>query len=118
MPTSCASISALPCDRMVSSTFWARRARSSSLTGRPWHAFRTPESTLARLNGSDAPDRLITLRLEVSSVVKRRVASRARGRPRGGGAAGGGGGAVPPPAGGGQKRKGPAWAPPLPEPTG
>ncbi len=62
----------VPCDRIVSSTFCARTARSSSVTGRPWQAFRTPRSTLLRLNGSLAPDRLTTLRLALSSVVKRR----------------------------------------------
>ena len=56
----------------VSSTRWARRARSSSVTGRPWQALRTPTSTLARLNGSVAPERLTTVRLAVSTVVNRR----------------------------------------------
>ena len=41
--------------RMVSSTRWASTARSSSLTGRPWHALRTPAMTLVRLNGSETP---------------------------------------------------------------
>src|SRR5699024_8316666 len=58
---------------MVSSTRWASSARSSSLTGRPWHALRTPLTTFSRLNGSVAPDRLTTERLAVSTVVKRRL---------------------------------------------
>src|SRR5690242_15244489 len=57
---------------MHSSTRWARRARSSSVTGRPWQALRTPARTLPRLNGSLAPERLVTVRLAVSIVVKRR----------------------------------------------
>ncbi len=60
MPTSWASISATPLARTVSSTRWASSARSSSLTGRPWQALRTPTSTLSRLNGSLAPERLVT----------------------------------------------------------
>ena len=71
-PTSCASISALPWLRTVSSTRWASSARSSSVTGRPWQALRTPTRTLARLNGSVAPERLTTVRLAVSTVVNRR----------------------------------------------
>src|SRR5665647_1538182 len=73
IPTSWASISALPCDLMSSSTRWASRARSSSLTGRPWQALRTPTRTLPRLNGSVTPLRLTTERLAVSTVVKRRL---------------------------------------------
>ena len=61
-----------PAARMLSSTRWASRARSSSVTGRPWQALRTPTSTLARLNGSVAPERLTTSRLAVSTVVNRR----------------------------------------------
>ena len=45
------------------------------MTGRPWQALRTPTRTLARLNGSVAPERLTTLRLAVSTVVKRRLHS-------------------------------------------
>src|SRR3954447_20885613 len=71
-PTSCALISAAPAARTVSSTSWASSARSSSDTGRPWQALRTPLTILLRLNGSPAPERLITVRLVVSSVVKRR----------------------------------------------
>ena len=72
MPTSWASISATPLARTVSSTRWASSARSSSVTGRPWQALRTPASTLSRLNGSVAPERLVTVRLAVSTVVNRR----------------------------------------------
>ena len=75
MPTSWASISALPWERMLSSTRWARRASWSSVTGRPWQALRTPASTLARLKGSAAPDRFVTVRLALSRVVKRRLHS-------------------------------------------
>ena len=49
--------------RTASSTRWPSRARSSSVTGRPWQALRTPASTLSRLNGSVAPERLTTVRL-------------------------------------------------------
>ena len=41
------------------------------MTGRPWHALRTPDITFSRLNGSITPDRLMTLRLAVSMVEKR-----------------------------------------------
>ena len=61
-----------PDARTVSSTRWASRASSSSLTGRPWQALRTPARTFARLNGSVAPERLTTVRLAVSTVVNRR----------------------------------------------
>ncbi|BAS08503.1 hypothetical protein AHiyo4_19250 [Arthrobacter sp. Hiyo4] len=71
-PTSWASISAAPEARICSSTSWARSARSSSLTGRPWHALRTPLMTLLRLKGSPTPERLITERLVVSTVVNLR----------------------------------------------
>ena len=47
----------------------------SSVTGRPWQALRTPASTLARLKGSAAPDRFVTVRLALSRVVKRRLHS-------------------------------------------
>ncbi len=42
------------------------------MTGRPWHALRTPVTIFSRLNGSTTPLRLITLRLAVSVVLKRR----------------------------------------------
>ncbi len=42
------------------------------MTGRPWQALRTPLMTLLRLNGSPTPERLMTVRLVVSTVVKRR----------------------------------------------
>src|SRR5699024_3892182 len=71
-PTSWASISARPLERMLSSTRWASIASWSSLTGRPWQALRTPEITLARLNGSLTPERLSTEREAVSEVEKRR----------------------------------------------
>ncbi|GAA2864630.1 hypothetical protein GCM10010523_26170 [Paenarthrobacter ilicis] len=57
---------------MFSSTSWASMARSSSVTGRPWQAFRTPLMTFIRLKGSPTPERLMTDRLVVSTVVKRR----------------------------------------------
>ena len=41
------------------------------MTGRPWHALRTPDMTFSRLNGSITPDRLMTFRLAVSIVEKR-----------------------------------------------
>src|SRR5712691_3113946 len=44
----------------------------SSVTGRPWHARRTPRTILSRLNGSVAPLRLATIRITVSWVVNRR----------------------------------------------
>ena len=50
----------------------ASSASSSSVTGRPWQALRTPATTLSRLNGSAAPERLTTVRLAVSTVVNRR----------------------------------------------
>ncbi len=40
--------------------------------GRPWQALRTPETIFGRLNGSVTPDRLTTVRLAVSTVLKRR----------------------------------------------
>src|SRR6185312_970124 len=40
--------------------------------GRPWHALRTPSTIFSRLNGSATPLRLITRRLAVSVVEKRR----------------------------------------------
>src|SRR4051812_3517408 len=69
---SCASISAAPVDRICSSTRWASSASWSSPTGRPWQALRTPETIFGRLNGSVTPDRLTTVRLAVSTVLKRR----------------------------------------------
>src|SRR5699024_10605806 len=56
---------------MVSSTSCASLAKSSLSTGRPWQALRTPLITLARLNGSATPERLITLIEVVSNVVNR-----------------------------------------------
>merc|ERR1711969_298652 len=56
---------------MASSTVCARTARSLSVTGLPWHAFRTPLMTFSRLKGSITPDRLMTLRLAVSIVENR-----------------------------------------------
>src|SRR3989337_695584 len=61
-----------PVARIVSSTFCASMARSVSVTGRPWHALRTPETIFSRLNGSTTPLRFTTLRLAVSVVVNRR----------------------------------------------
>src|SRR5680860_1535486 len=57
---------------MDSSTVCASSARSSDVYKRQWHALRTPATTLSRLNGSVAPERLTTVRLVVSTVVKRR----------------------------------------------
>ena len=48
-----------------------KKSNSSSLTGRPWHAFRTPATTLLREKGSITPERLTTWKDEVSSVVNR-----------------------------------------------
>ena len=56
-------------DADLASAIEAQRVRMLEL------ARRTPDSTLARLNGSVAPERLPTLRLEVSGVVKRRLHS-------------------------------------------
>ena len=70
-PTSPLGISALPPQRRVSSTRCASRARSSSDTGRPWHALRTPEITFWRLKGSTAPERFATCSWKVSVVEKR-----------------------------------------------
>ena len=67
-----ASIWDTPVARMASSTRCASWARSESVTGRPWHALRTPEMIFSRLNGSATPLRLITLRLAVSVVLNRR----------------------------------------------
>src|SRR5687768_17912385 len=57
---------------MTSSTRAASRASASSSTGRPWHALRTPLTTLARLNGSVTPQRFTTDKDISSTVVKRR----------------------------------------------
>src|SRR5699024_7229348 len=56
---------------MVSSTSCASLAKSYLSTARPWQALRTPLITLARLNGSATPERLITLSEVVSNVVNR-----------------------------------------------
>ncbi len=69
---SLASICETPVARIASSTRCASKARSASLTGRPWHALRTPATIFSRLNGSMMPLRLITLRLAVSVVLNRR----------------------------------------------
>lgn len=53
---------------MFSSTRWANPAKSASVTGRPWHAFRTPETIFSREKASITPLRLMTERLAVSSV--------------------------------------------------
>ena len=50
-----------PVARRASSTRWASKTKSSSLTGRPWQALRTPTRTFSRLNGSVAPERLMML---------------------------------------------------------
>ncbi len=54
-PTSWVVSSALPVARTASSTRWPSCARASSVTGRPWHALRTPLMTFVRLNGSVTP---------------------------------------------------------------
>ena len=59
-------------ERICSSTRWASRANWSSPTGRPWQALRTPDTILLRLKGSVTPERLTTVRLAVSTVLKRR----------------------------------------------
>ncbi len=74
-PTSWVVSSALPVARTASSTRWPSWASASSVTGRPWHALRTPLMTLVRLKGSVTPDRLITMSEHVSTVVKRREQS-------------------------------------------
>src|ERR1700710_747168 len=71
-PMSFASTCAAPVERTVSSTRWASTARSESVTGRPWHALRTPLMIFSRLNGTTTPLRLMTFRLAVSVVLKRR----------------------------------------------
>src|SRR5262245_19672358 len=70
-PTSCDGTSAAPSLRRLSSTVWPRQARSSSETGRPLQAFRTPAIALSRLNGSVAPERLSTVSCISSTVVNR-----------------------------------------------
>jgi hypothetical protein len=71
-PTSWAGSSAWPLHRSASSTSWPRRASWSSVTGRPLHALRTPLIALSRLNGSVAPERLLTINCICSTVEKRR----------------------------------------------
>ena len=71
LPTSSEVTSARPRERRSSSTFCPSSFRSSSLTGRPWQALRTPEITLSLLNGSTPPERLVTSSILVSTVVKR-----------------------------------------------
>src|SRR4051812_24682696 len=71
-PTSCAGTSADPVQRIASSTAAASWANWSSSTGRPWHARRTPATTLERLNGSLTPLRLTTASTASSTVVNRR----------------------------------------------
>src|SRR3954453_4191683 len=72
-PTSWLGTSAAPVARMASSTCWASTCSWSSSTGRPWHARRTPATTLERLNGSLTPLRLTTARTASSTVVNRRL---------------------------------------------
>ncbi|CAL2070719.1 exported protein of unknown function [Streptomyces murinus] len=74
-PTSWVVSSALPVARTASSTRWPSWASASSVTGRPWHALRTPLMTLVRLKGSVTPDRFTTMSEHVSTVVKRREQS-------------------------------------------
>src|SRR5919112_1749629 len=71
-PTSWLGTSALPDERIASSTRCASCCSASSSTGRPWHALRTPQTTLSRLNGSVTPDRFTTARTASSTVVNRR----------------------------------------------
>ena len=66
-----AGTSAKPTPRRVSSTVWPSRARSSSETGRPLQALRTPEMAFSRVNGSEVPLRLITVSCICSTVVNR-----------------------------------------------
>ena len=63
--------SAQPSPRRVSSTCWPRQARSSSETGRPLQALRTPAIALSRVNGSVAPDRFTTTSCICSTVLNR-----------------------------------------------
>ena len=63
--------SAAPSLRSASSTVWPRQARSSSETGRPLQALRTPAIALSRVNGSVAPERLSTVSCMSSTVVNR-----------------------------------------------
>src|SRR5450756_473024 len=69
---SSALISAWPHALNESSTCWPSRARSSSVTGRPLQAFRTPAMTLSRAKGSTTPERLTTTSCVCSTVVNRR----------------------------------------------
>ena len=61
--------------RSASSTSWPRQARSSSVTGRPLQALRTPAIALSRVNGSVAPERLSTVSCISSTVVNRLLAA-------------------------------------------
>ena len=70
-PISLAGTSAKPTLRRLSSTLCPRRARSSSVTGRPLQALRTPAIAFSRVNGSEVPLRLITLSCICSTVVNR-----------------------------------------------
>ena len=60
-----------PEPRSVSSTSWPRRARSSSVSGRPLQALRTPAIALSRSNASLAPERFTTVSCISSRVVNR-----------------------------------------------
>ena len=71
MPISLVETLETPVWRRFSSTCWASSANWSSVTGLPWHAFFTPETTLFLEKGSTTPERLTTWNDEVSSVVKR-----------------------------------------------
>ena len=82
-PISYASSSALPVLRTISSTRWASRARSSSETGRPWHALRTPLTIFSRLNGSEAPDRVawhLGRALQLTNILRDLAEDAERGR--------------------------------------
>src|SRR5699024_4248417 len=68
-PTSWLGISASPPERIDSSTRCASSCSASSSTGRPWHARRTPRTTLSRLNCSVTPERLTTASTIDSEVV-------------------------------------------------
>src|SRR5699024_440601 len=68
-PTSWLGISASPLERMDSSTRCASSCSASSSTGLPWHARRTPPTTLSRLNSSVTPERLTTANTIDSEVV-------------------------------------------------
>ena len=55
----------------------AEQARSSSETGRPLQALRTPAIAFSRVNGSVAPDRFTTMSCICSTVLNRLLAARA-----------------------------------------